>query len=627
MSALSIQPPFPAFAGADGLPLENGYIWIGTVNLSPQVNQIAVYWDSALSIAAVQPIRTLNGYPSYQGTPARLYVNSDYSIQVLDSKGSLVYSAPSATERYSDVVVSMNAENVVYDPPFTNGVQTNVEAKLAQTISIKDFGAVGDGVTNDTAAIQTALNIAGRKTVYFPPGTYLINSLEVSVQFTTIQADTATLLLNPTGAYTHALKLTTNFLTITGALIFDGGLRSNYDSTLWIKGGYSRYDNITFRECKLAIRIGETGVNQTSLSEMFFSKCVTNGCRNAVEMYGLFSVANFTDCILVGNENAAWAGQDGTTVKNYGGRIFAENCYLYGGSSLTQPVIEVNQMLYEGLWYTGSLYLNNIDSECYGRPFLRVTNTSAVDLAPKSGDVFICNSRIDFFSYAALSPQPDFFYFNNVYTGSFRTINNRFYFADPLNKRPIALGANTKAQVNVEDIVANFPYYGTNAMSYPGLPPQVPFQNVLSVTMNSAFTAGSGSVTQPVIFDTIRQGIQANRIPLSDFYSTSTGAFTVPKGGLSSIMVIANYIVSGGLGAGAFTFIKHVSSSGGFTRQYGYQPIVAAGGQVIANIVEAAEGDLITFQMNTQNAGAALDVTLNFNNQMTICAYITTPNE
>lgn len=93
MSALSIQPPYPAFAGADGLPLENGYIWIGTVNLSPQVNPIAVYWDSALTIPAVQPIRTLNGYPVYQGSPSRFYVASDYSIQVLDNKGSLVYTS------------------------------------------------------------------------------------------------------------------------------------------------------------------------------------------------------------------------------------------------------------------------------------------------------------------------------------------------------------------------------------------------------------------------------------------------------------------------------------------------------------------------------------------------------
>jgi len=93
MSALSIKPPYPAFAGADGLPLENGYIWVGTVNLNPQVNPIWVFWDSALTIPAALPIRTLNGYPVYPGTPARFYVGSDYSIQVLDSKGSLVYTS------------------------------------------------------------------------------------------------------------------------------------------------------------------------------------------------------------------------------------------------------------------------------------------------------------------------------------------------------------------------------------------------------------------------------------------------------------------------------------------------------------------------------------------------------
>lgn len=93
MSTIEVQPPYPAFAGTDGQPLENGYIWIGAVNLSPQVNPIAVYWDAANTIAAPQPIRTLNGYPSRNGTPARFYVASDYSIQVLDSKGSVVYTS------------------------------------------------------------------------------------------------------------------------------------------------------------------------------------------------------------------------------------------------------------------------------------------------------------------------------------------------------------------------------------------------------------------------------------------------------------------------------------------------------------------------------------------------------
>ena len=93
MSAIEVNPPYPAFDGADGLPLENGYIWVGTVNLNPQTNPISVYWDAALTIASPQPIRTLNGYPVYQGTPARFYVGSDYSILVQDSKGSLVYSS------------------------------------------------------------------------------------------------------------------------------------------------------------------------------------------------------------------------------------------------------------------------------------------------------------------------------------------------------------------------------------------------------------------------------------------------------------------------------------------------------------------------------------------------------
>lgn len=121
MSALSIQPTYPIFTETDGLPLENGYIWIGAANLDPQGNPINVYWDAALTIPAAQPIRTLNGYPSRNGTPGRLYVNSDYSIRVQNSNGSLVYSSPTATERYSRVVVdvSFTESNATGD-----GVQT-----------------------------------------------------------------------------------------------------------------------------------------------------------------------------------------------------------------------------------------------------------------------------------------------------------------------------------------------------------------------------------------------------------------------------------------------------------------------------------------------------------------------
>jgi hypothetical protein len=93
MSALSVEPPFPAFADASGQPLEDGYIWVGTVNLNPITNPIVAYWDSALTITAVQPIRTSGGYAVYQGTPARIYTATDYSIQVQNKNGTVVYTS------------------------------------------------------------------------------------------------------------------------------------------------------------------------------------------------------------------------------------------------------------------------------------------------------------------------------------------------------------------------------------------------------------------------------------------------------------------------------------------------------------------------------------------------------
>ncbi|CAM0052648.1 tail protein [Vibrio phage K475] len=45
------------------------------------------------------------------------------------------------------------------------------------TINVKDFGAKGDGVTDDTAAIQDAIN-AGRR-IYIPTGVYLINEVAI----------------------------------------------------------------------------------------------------------------------------------------------------------------------------------------------------------------------------------------------------------------------------------------------------------------------------------------------------------------------------------------------------------------------------------------------------------------
>ena len=53
----------------------------------------------------------------------------------------------------------------------------NIEGKLRDVVSVKDFGAVGDGTTDDTAAIQAAINaVLPRGTIYFPEGIYLASN-------------------------------------------------------------------------------------------------------------------------------------------------------------------------------------------------------------------------------------------------------------------------------------------------------------------------------------------------------------------------------------------------------------------------------------------------------------------
>lgn len=167
MAALSIQVPYPVFYDRDGQPLDNGNIYIGIANLDPVTNPIQVYYDEALTIAASQPLKTSNGYIYRNGTPTQLYVNAvNFSIAVKDNNNALVYSFPDGTG------LGVGAAGVTYNEGDVGAVNRTVAARLQDYVSVKDFGAVGNDIADDTAAFAAAA--ATNKSILIPQGTYRV---------------------------------------------------------------------------------------------------------------------------------------------------------------------------------------------------------------------------------------------------------------------------------------------------------------------------------------------------------------------------------------------------------------------------------------------------------------------
>lgn len=130
------------FLDDNGDPLLNGKLYVGVYGLDPVANPITIYSDVALTTPLTNP-QTLDSF----GRPTNdIYIGQSFSYKVEDSGGTQI-----------------ELKNVDFAP--------------YQGLSLRAFGAIGDGVTDDTAAVTAWLNaLDDDVSGYVPSGTYLITS-------------------------------------------------------------------------------------------------------------------------------------------------------------------------------------------------------------------------------------------------------------------------------------------------------------------------------------------------------------------------------------------------------------------------------------------------------------------
>jgi hypothetical protein len=141
----------------------------------------------------------------------------------------------------------------------TGATARTVQSKLRDTISVKDFGAIGDGVANDTAAIQAALTAGAGNKVSFPTGTYKVTSTLTVSTGTSIEFNGNNASINYTGTGACLQGTSVKYITITRPNITLSSADSAAIGIQFLGGWFIKIDHPIISGI-----VGQTGINIVS---------------------------------------------------------------------------------------------------------------------------------------------------------------------------------------------------------------------------------------------------------------------------------------------------------------------------------------------------------------------------
>jgi hypothetical protein len=288
MTALA-TPPKLQFLDANGAPLVGGKLYTYAAGTT---TPLATYTDYGGGTANANPvILDSRGEASvWLGTALykmALYSATDVLIWTVDNIGGFATLAQLAASGGSNLVGFLQAG--------TGAVATTVQAKLRESVSVKDFGAVGDDSNDDTAEIQAAItSLSAGGVLYFPPGTYKVSA---------------------------ALNLVSNL-----TMEFAGGAKLKHASgvtTEYILRGATK-DNLVFRDMVIEGNgaFGLSAVYLTSGNNILFDNCTITKSGSMAILHDTCTFVKVQNCDLSSNYYYGVDERNGTGNKYINNRFF-----------------------------------------------------------------------------------------------------------------------------------------------------------------------------------------------------------------------------------------------------------------------------------------------------------------